>query len=198
MIKKELNISKVEKEVSPIASEAFNMQIKNEEDKAKASEVLSRLNKWNDSVVKNREKITKPLNQALKEVRAGYKPLETMLEDAIKVVKGKIGEYQTHALEALKGEQERISGRVGSGSGYLKVDTAVRQIEGLDKPLQSVVTDNGEVKFRTVKKFEVIDVRLLPVNYLLADEVKIRKAMLEGVLVEGVRYWEEQSVVNSR
>jgi hypothetical protein len=63
------------------------------------------------------------------------------------------------------------------------------------------VTDEGSVSFREVKKFEVMDIVMLAnasPDYVLPNEVKIRKAMLEGIELVGVRYFTEQSVINKR
>lgn len=188
----------VEKEVSPIVRQATDMRVVSEDGKSEASEVLSKLNTWLDAVVEDREKITKPLNEALREVRGKYKPVESMLNEAISLVRGKIGAYQTQALKDKEDEEARIASRVKEGKGNLSFDSAVRQISEIEKPAEIVVGDTGTIKFRTTKKFEVVDVGLVPREYMVVNEPAIRKAMAEGRVVEGVRYYEEQTIVNLR
>lgn len=48
----------------------------------------------------------------------------------------------------------------------------------------------------TVKKFRLIDIGKVPAQYLLLNEVEVRKAMLAGIAVPGVEYFTEMDVRN--
>lgn len=187
-----------EHEVSPVVLEAQAIVVVDEEGKKMASEVLSKLNHYNDAVVEDREKITKPINEALKEVRAKYKPLERQLEEAIDVVRGKIGGYQTEMLRKQKKEEEAIASRIGEGKGKLKFDTAVRKMDELEKPSQSVVTASGGVKFRTNKVLKIIDATLIPLAYYDLNESRVVKDLKAGVNIAGCELEEVWTVINSR
>lgn len=192
------NLEIVTKEVSPVVEQATALIIATGEDMTLATETLSKLNALNDRVVEDREKITKPLNAALKEVRAKYKPIESQLEEAIGIVRGKMSKYQTAALKAKSDEEARISARIGEGRGKLKIETAVAQIEAIETPEAKVETEAGAVVFIPTKKFEIVSLAELPIEYHVADEIAIRKKMKEGVELPGVRYWIEQVPRNNR
>lgn len=186
------------KQVAPIVLQATELEIIDAASMTQATEMLSVLNKKNDQITDEKEKITKPLNQALKVERSRWKPLETTLEEAIGIVRRKMSAYQTEAKRIADIEAAKIAARVGEGRGKLTPETAVRKLGEIDAPAATVASDAGSVAFRTVKHFEVMDFSALPDNYKLADESAIRTAMKQGVEVPGVRYYETQEPVNSR
>ena len=57
-----IDLTIIEKEISPIVLNAQAIVIKNEEDKINASEILSKLNKYNDELVEDREKMPHSAN----------------------------------------------------------------------------------------------------------------------------------------
>ncbi len=183
-----------------MASDVLNGQkvIASQSDLIKATEILSTLNKALDTVTEDKKKITDPLNATLKEIRFRYKPAEEALENAIEHIRSKMTIYQTEQVNIQKAEEKRIADRVGAGKGHYTVDTAVAKIEALDKPLENIEGSNGSLSFREVKCFEVVDKMKLPPEYLLADEVAIRKQMVAGNELQGVRYFSEQRPINSR
>lgn len=172
--------------------------IKTPDDMKWATEQLSQLNRYADTVKNRKEEITKPLNAALKSARALFSTVEAKLDTGIATLRSAMGAYQLEAEQAAQRKEEKIAARVGEGKGFLKPETAVRKMEGLEKPQTSIQTDSGSVKFRDVKKFEVMDVTMLPHEYVLPNESLIRKATAEGIELQGVRYWIEKIVVNSR
>lgn len=189
-------VLRVQEEVSPLARKAQDITIQSHEQMTEAVSFLSQLTIQLSRMTTEREKVTKPLNEALKAERGRWKPLETMLEGAILSVRKAMTVYQTEAAQKAKEAEEKIIARVGEGKGKFTIDTAVRKIGEVDHAEPSIATDVGMVKFRTQKKFEVMDITLVPMEYLLADEVAIRKAMGAGIEVAGVRYYEEQVPVN--
>ncbi len=187
----------LKKEESKI-SLALSLAISNGSELAIATELLSELKNVLDRITNEKEKVIKPLNVALKNERARWKPAELALEEAINSIRIKMTQYQTEQTRLKKEEEAKIASRVAPGKGHLSVETAIKKIGELAPVESHVVTDAGSIKFRPVKKFEVTDMTKLPLEYHLADEVAIRKAMVANVELPGVRYYEEQIPVNSR
>ncbi len=196
--KPEDEVKVLEKEIVKFASRAVSINIIDAKSMAVATEDLSKLNKYADQLKKTKEGVTKPLNEALKAARAIFAPIENRLEDTIESIRASMIRYQTDQKKWADEEAAKIAARVGEGKGKLKIDTAVKKMEAIDTPDKMVSTESGSVKFKTVSKFEVMDVTLLPTDYILANEVAIRKAMLAGIEVAGVRYYTEEIPYNSR
>ncbi len=186
------------KELDKYVEQAQGLKIATPEDMVAATAFLSTLNKFNDKITGEKEKVTKPLNAALSAERARWKPLETKLGAAIDLVRRAMTTYQTAAVAAQKKQEDSIVNRVGEGRGKITAETAVRKLEDVVVPDGTVATDAGAVQFRSVKKFEVMDVTMLPKEYLLPNETMIREAMKQGKELPGVRYYEEQVPYNSR
>jgi hypothetical protein len=163
-----------------------------------ATETLSKLNKYLDALTKDKETITKPINESLKVIRAKYKPLETSLSEAIEMIRKSMGSYQTTLMANQRMEEQKIADRIGEGRGKLSLESATKKIEAIEVPVAKIATDNGSIKFRETKCFEVVDISKVPIKYHLPDEVAIRTAMKAGIEFEGVKYWSEQTPINNR
>jgi len=192
-MKKEITIIK---EINPIVRKVESMEIVDKQTMSDGVVLLSQLNKFNDRITTEKEKITKPLNEALREVRGRYKSVELTLEEAILTLKGKISSYQTEAVKKEQEEMQAIASKVVDGS--LSVDKALTKMEDVVGVEEKVKTDEGSISFRDKKCVEVIEITMLPIEYHLANEVLIRAKMAEGIELPGCRYWTEQVVVNKR
>lgn len=198
MTKKEVAV--IEKQMTPveIKERAETLAVTDEKSEIRAAEMLSQFNLVGDWMKKDKAKEYDPAWATVVAIRARWKPKEDILTAAISLVRSKMNKYRTDAKAKADAEAAKIAERVGEGKGKFKVDTAVRKIEEIDRPAGAVATEAGVVKYKTTQKFEVMDVTMLPIEYILPDEVAIRKAMLEGKKLPGVRYFEEQIPVNFR
>ena len=182
-------------EVTPVIESMKVLEIKDEKSLTSATELLSQANKYLKALDEDKSKITKPLNDALKEVRARYKPLEVKLENLISSIRSSMSKYQTEQIRLQKIEEDKIAERVAKGT--LKVETGIAKMENLDKPVDKVNTSSGKISFKTVKKFEVVDLSQVPVEYHIANETAIRNAMVANIELPGVRYYTEQVPINN-
>lgn len=188
----------LKKKIATIAEQVDSFEIKSSKDLSQAVSILSELNRYSDSVKEKKELLTKPLNVALKAARAMFTPIEEVYEGAIEVLRSKMTKYQTAQVKAKQEAELAIASRVKEGKGNLTVDTAVKKISELKVVEKEIATDVGLVQFREVKRFEVIDMTLLPIEYHLSNDVLITKLMKEGKEVAGVRYYTEQIPINYR
>jgi len=90
-------------------------------------ELLSNCNKLLDNLTKEKEKVTKPLNEALKAERARFKPLEGILESAITSIRSKMSVYQTEQVRLQRKAETNITARVEKGT--LGIDKALAYID---------------------------------------------------------------------
>ena len=192
------DITIIEKEISPIVLQAQEVKIKNQDDMKVAVDILSKLNKWNDSIIEDREKITKPLNEALKEVRAKYKPLEKTLEQAIEIVRNEMSVYQTAEVKRVQKEQDAIANRIREGKGGLKIETAMRKLDEIDGVADKVESDSGIVKFRNDKILKIVDISKIPDKYFDLNESALLKDLKAGVIVDGAELEDKLVPINSR
>lgn len=192
------DITVFEKEIDPIASEAEVLTIVTQEDMAGAVTLLSNLNRSLDKITEEKEKVTKPLNEALKAERGRWKPFETKLESAISTIRSKMSSYQTESARLAKIEEEKIAARIAPGKGNLSMETATKKIDEIERADKSVATDAGLVKFRTDKKLKITDALIIPREYLVVDEKAVFEALKKGTTIPGAEIEEVQTPVNIR
>ena len=184
-------LAPIEKDLSFLSKNLFYLKIKSHGDMTIATEVRTKVKRYEDSLKKQKESLTKPINESLKNIRAMFRPLEDKCEELLNEVDTKMKDYNIRQ----QAKQEAIANKLANEE--ISTSSALRQIEKASTE-KTVITKSGSVTFVDVKKFEVMDVTMLPIEYILPNEVAIRKAMLEGVELPGVRYYTEQSIRNSR
>lgn len=194
----EKRLETVQKKVTGTAVAIMGITIKSDQDMTYASELLSQANKHADMVKADKEKLTKPLNAVLKNIRDRYKPVETELEKAIKHLRKEIGAYQTRKDEEAEKERARIAARVGPGRGKLGIETASKQIAEVTGPEKMVETASGSISFRDDYEITILNIREIPEQFLEVDEAGIKKALKAGGTVAGIAAKKIKVPINRR
>ena len=180
----------------PKEATAKFVAIKTQDDLQKAVSILSVLNKTLDLLTEKKEMLTRPINVALKEIRARYKEPETILQGKIDEVRALMTDYQTKQVALQEAKESKLAEKLASGE--ISIEKATDKLSKLPDIAKRTESDDGSVKFKSVKKFEVVDLAKLPIEYHEANLVLLRADMLKGVEVSGVRYFTEQVPFNSR
>lgn len=181
-----------------LREKAEGMEITTLEQMEDSVALLSQLNKANDRIDEEKQKVLRPLLDATAAERARWKPAETHLAAGIAYLRRLITDYQTHKRAEEKEEADRIASRIGEGKGKLKLETGISKIDAIEKAPEKVATESGSVAFRTVQKWKVIDDSKIPVGFLVPNEPKINAEMKAGRTIPGIEYYTEEQVVNKR
>lgn len=177
--------------ISKAETAATALQIKTVDDLTGATELLGKIKTVGKAITQKKESITKPVNEALKNVRAFFAPLEKQWWNAEKIVKDKMINYQNDQIAKAAKETEKIEDKVEKGK--LTFGKAAERIEAVT-PQKNVVANSGAIQFRTKKEVVIDNEMLIPREYLILDMIKIRKVALAGVNIPGVRVIEKQTV----
>jgi hypothetical protein len=159
-----------------------------------------------------RKAITQPLDAAKKAVMDFFREPEAKLVDAESRIKRAMIAYdeqqrrireeeQRKADEAARKERERIEAQARKAAESGKVEKAAQ----LELRASTVVAPLihreppkvAGVNYRDAWKFEVTDPALVPREYLMVDESKIRKivqALKGDTTIAGVRVWSEKQI----
>jgi hypothetical protein len=189
-------LTSYENQISPVAEQASTLSIVDDTSLKLGVELLSRLNQFNDNITEEKEKVTTPLNQALKAERSRWKPLETLYNDAISTIRSKMVTYQTALVKAQQEAHTKLASKVSSG--YMKPETAVNKIENLPAVEKEHATDAGIVQFREKKQLKIVDATQIPIEYRMIDENAILDAFKRGLSVPGCEIEIIQVPVNYR
>lgn len=160
--------------------------ITNDAEMASASELLSKANTQLKALTADKETFTKPLEKVIKLIKAKYAPSEKGLKEGIAMIRKEIGAYQTRKDDEAEAKRIQIAGRVGSGKGKLKIETAAQQMAEVAAPDRQVVTESGSISFKDDYEITVVDIYKIPEHFLSVDEAGIKKVFKAGGTVEGV------------
>lgn len=160
-------------------------EIPNDEDQEFAAKLLREVKEQWKSIEARRKKITTPLNEALKQTNALFKPVLAALEEGEGILKDKIAAY-------LEGKERANALAVQAAS---EAETSEEAVEAL-ATVSPVAPPTG-VSVRYVWRFEVTDPDLVPREYCSPDAKKIGVVDPTATQVPGVRFYQEP-VVSSR
>lgn len=187
----------IQKSLAPVVDQALALTIKTADDMPPAVELLSKLNQFNDRIVEEREKVTKPLNEALKAERARWKPMETANQSAIDHIRNEMSAYQTAETKRQKAQEAKIAADLASGK-IKKIETAVKKIEAVKTPDKEVATTAGLVQFRETATLKILDINLIPREYMIVNEKEVLASLKAGKVVPGAEIELVQVPVNYR
>ena len=177
-----------------------HLVIQTDEQLTEVVEIATNIKKLSKFVTAEKEKITKPLNDALKAARTLFAPYEANLAEAEAKLKTAMVKYHNEQEAKRKLDEERIAARVEKGTMTEK--TAVKKIEDLGTEKKTVTVENGAVQFKQVRKVRFSSISHLKEEemvwlarngYIVWDEVKTRKDALAGTVIPGVEVYEETS-----
>lgn len=186
----------IQKELIPVTTKALDYSIETAEHMAPAVEMLSQLNKLNDKITEEKERVTKPLNEALKAERSRWKNAETILASAIDHLRAEMGAFQTAQVKAQRLAEQKIADKVTSGK--MSIDKAIDKLNTIDTPDTKVTTVAGAVQFREKQVLKILKPLNIPRKYLVVDEDKVLADLKAGVKIDGAILETIQVPVNYR
>lgn len=187
---KELEV--VQNQTSKAIEVARGLIIDSDAKMSEATEILKKIKVVGKMITEKKELITKPINQALKEAREMFKPLESDCSDAEREIKNKMIAYQNEVETKRKKELEKIEKKVENGT--MKIETAIKKVDKVQEVPTSVTSGTGSISTRIIKKVRIVDESIIPREYLIPDIKKIEAVAKAGVEIPGVELYEEKSI----
>ncbi len=191
-------------EATGMVAQAHQIAIINDVDgEARAAEMLKKVKTMYKTIENKRLELTRPLNEGLRNVNAMFKAYSAPLEEAERIIKAGMtkfrqqAEFQAKELLRLKAENEARQA-IATAQDTLDPE-AIKKAQEAELALKTandaaprtVNTESGQVRYRKVWKFEIIDAEQLPRAYLMPDEKKIKDTINLGMPIAGVRSWVE-------
>lgn len=189
----QIEVSDIKQGLSRADTRIAELVISDQKGLEDATDILARIKQMAKIIKERKEKITKPLNDALRSARELFAPFEQRTDEAERVVKGKILTYQQEVNRKAAEEEAKIAKKVEEGK--IKFETGAKKIEQIERVENKVEGKKGFVQMRKIKKFEITDAGKLPRKYLVPDMVAIREdAVKNGIEIPGVRVYEEETL----
>jgi hypothetical protein len=199
-------------ESTQLEARAAKFVIKSIQQYADAGEELKSIKAAQKRVEDLRTTITKPMNAALKAVNDFFRVPTDRLATAELSLKRAMGVYadeqhrqaraeQAAADERARKERERIEAQAAKAEAAGRTEKAeelqMRAATTVAPIIQREPPKVTGISTRDVWKFEITDPDVVPREYLLVDEVKIRKVVgaLKGeTKIAGVRVYTERQI----
>jgi hypothetical protein len=173
----------IQKQLAPIVDKALSITITKQEQMPEAVEILSKLNQFNDKITEEKERITKPLLEALRVERSRWSPMEKANQSGIDHIREQMSEFQTAEYNRKKAEEKKIADKLSSGK--ITIDKAISKFDKIEELQKNVVAQSGLVSFREEKRLKIVDINSIPREYMIPDEKLILKALKEGKEIVG-------------
>lgn len=179
-------------QISKLENQATAIVIGSQEEYGTAIDIVSKLKDTGSIIKEKKESITKPLNEALRNARDLFRPVEIQFENAERIIKEKLLAYKRKVDEEARAKEAKIAAQAEKGT--IKLETAERKIGEIERVENTTRGKVGEVQVRKVKKVRITNESLIPRKYLVPDMVAIRRDALGGVPITGVEVYEEDLI----
>lgn len=176
-MKKEQNLVLLKKQASKIE---VALAIRTKEDMIIAVDQLGKVKTFLKSIQEKKKEIKESINFLML-------PIQTMEKRAIEIekeIKDKMLSWQLAQEAKAEKKIEQIETKIESGE--LSFEKGVAKMENLE-PEVKVETESFSLKFREDRKMEITDSILVPDEYWVIDEVKLRKDVLAGKEIPGTK-----------
>lgn len=188
----ERELTALKGQISKLENQAHAVTIETAEDYTHAIDIVSKLKETGSTIKNKKESITKPLNEALRNARELFAPIEQQFLNAEAIIKTKLLDYKRKKDAEALAEEAKIASKVEAG--HMKLETAERKLDQVERVETTTRGKIGEVQVRKIKRVRITDVALLPREYLVPDEVAIRRDALGGKAIPGVEIYEEEVI----
>lgn len=161
-----------------------------------ATNDLSIISGLKKSIEEKRKEYTQPIREHLDAVNEAFKALVEPLNNADQVTRRKILDYRAEQ-DRIRQEQEEINRkRQEAAEAEMKLKgeltESVNLVEVQAEQPDHYRAEMGTLGKATIRKWEVVDLTLVPDEYKMIDAVKIGKVVRAGIpSIPGIRIWEE-------
>lgn len=198
--------------VSRFAEGAAKLVVTDSASRNGAADQLREVATFAKLVDDNRMQRTRILDAKKKEIMGAYRGLEEALARARSVLTSAITNFDRAEAQRIREEQARLDREAEKRRAQLEaraekyaekgnISKAVEleaQAQMVPNAVVASVPQAKGVSTREVWKFEIVSEKSIPVEFLMANETKIRafvNAMKQDALIPGVRIWREDAVV---
>jgi hypothetical protein len=142
----------------------------------------------------------KPVRELLNTLQLEFNGKVKPLLEAKDKLKAALTRYQIEREEkarlaqqkAIEQHEKRVERAIEKG----KDPEAVAPPKQVAIPSSTVATEAGQVAFRTIKKYRIVNPDLVPNEYWMLDEAKIGKVIRAGGVIPGVESYDEKTLAS--
>lgn len=168
-------IASIEKKAGKYLSKLSNLNIENKQDYENSAIALKELKAYKKEAELKEATITTPLKKAWDATKALFKPFYKKVDDIEQLTKTAMLTFIAEQDAKIK----KLEAKFEKGD-IKKVNTL------MDKTAEHTIV-SGAASVRVTKELVIVDVALIPREYLIPDTAKIKTAFKEGKTVKGCK-----------
>lgn len=196
-------VSLVKTQAIKAVTTAEKIVITTDEEMLTAADVRKKIKQVGKMIEEKKKAITGPINEALKEVRDLFRPIEENCEQAEKIIAGKMVTYQTEQDRKRRETEAKVQKELEETqakleAGQITEKQAAKVEAKVEKKLEKApeaITKSASFHTRTVRKFRIVNADRIPRVFMIPNEAAIREEMRADRAIEGVEYYEEKIMV---
>jgi len=175
MENKELTV--VQEKLKGMSAMVLETTVTSDEELAKVSDKIKNVKQLGTYIKSLSDKLVAPAKAIIDQAKEMYDIPQKECKNAEMALKRKAEIYLQAKEDQRKADEKKIADKVESG--YIKEETAVKKLEDLGEVEKKVVTVNSSLTMAKRKVAEIADPNLIPDEYWILDEVRIRKDALD-------------------
>ena len=173
-----------------------NIEEATEQDYATATEILATIKNAAELAELEKNKILIPAEQVVKVEKARWKPIEALFKQINDTLRPRMKKFLDHKEAKATAELQKLQSQIDSGH-IKKAETIAKKEDAIyaTVPAKTVYASSGSSSARKVAKLEITDTNLIPDEYWVIDEVKLRKDVVNlDKIVPGAKKVYENSI----
>lgn len=159
------------------------------EENATALDLAAKIKKAGKLIEEKMDFYAKPHYNEYKRIRDAFKPYLDMLGEKEKSLKALMLEFHKAEQKRLDEEQKKLEEEALKNA---KAGEAVEVAVVNDIKTREAI--HGKSTVRQVKKWRVVNLSLVPREYLMVDDAKVKAALKKGKVPEGIEEYIEESM----
>lgn len=159
------------------------------EEYSTAQDLLGKIKKGIKQIETFRDFHSKPHYDTYKSIRAQFEPFLTQLEEKEKTLKSLMLVFYAEEKKRKDEEQKRLEQLAleNAKEGDIVTVAVVNDIKTNE-------TLNTKSTVRTIKKWRVVNIELVPTKYLTVDKKLVDEDIKKGIIPSGIEQYEEDSL----
>ncbi|MFZ2152305.1 MAG: hypothetical protein WAV09_04315 [Minisyncoccia bacterium] len=168
----------VEKKVAGMQKIVGETQVTNEEELALVSDKIKNIKDLGKYAKKLKEEFTDPAKAIIEKAKAMFDGPIKECANAEEVLKQKAQRFLMAKEEERKKAEKKIADDLASGK-IKKDETAIKKLEALPDEQKGTSTGMSGLQMTKRRVARIVDTTLIPDEYWVVDEVRVRKEALE-------------------
>jgi hypothetical protein len=153
-------------------------QVTNDQEYDSAADRIKQIKTLQKFVETEKDKFVAPAKAIIAEAKEKYDVYIKKCQNAADMIKSKALAYYIDKEKKRLADEASIAKKVESG--YMKPETAMKKMETLPEVPKTVRTDTGSgLRMSKRKVAKITDPNLIPDEYWVIDEIRVRKEALE-------------------